>query len=41
MEGYVEKNISEELGGVSPYAVIQCKTGAGVDHGARCHMRPL
>ena len=27
MEGYVEKNISEELGGVSPYAVIQCKTG--------------
>ena len=35
-EGYVEE---QQLNGVSPYAVIQCKNG--VDPASRCHMMPL
>ena len=38
MEGFVEKDFPEEphMSGVSPYAVIHCKSG--LDQSSRCHV---
>ena len=40
MEGFVEKDFPEEphMSGVSPYAVIHCKSKSGLNQTSRCHV---